>query len=100
MGILTNTMARECKRIEYMLGKYEEIKSTLPKGTICPKQLGNQLYYYRKYRDGDRVVSDYIHKEDLEELTELIEHRKHIDIMIKSLKRELCTAQKLLYRQR
>lgn len=96
MGVLANTVAQESKRIEYMIKRYGEVKATLPKGTIAPKKLGNQTYYYLKYRDGDRIVSDYIHKEDLEELTEKIEHRKHVELMIKSLKEELSTARKLL----
>ena len=83
-------------RIKYMIERYREIKKTLPKGTICPKKIGNQTYYYLKYRDGDRIVSDYIHKEDLENLTELIEHRKHIELMMRSLKNEMTTAKKLL----
>ena len=96
MGILATSVSKDLKRIEYMLKKYEEVKSSLPKGTICPKKIGNQMYYYRKYRDGDRIVSDYIHKDDLGSLTELIEHRKHADVMIRTLKRELVTAKKLM----
>lgn len=92
MGLLTSTVSREIGRIEYMINKYEQIRSALPKGTICEKHIGNKDYYYLKYRDGDRVVSDYIHKEDLKNLTELVEHRKHVELMIRSLKNELKTA--------
>ncbi|MCR4806700.1 MAG: hypothetical protein K5857_03395 [Lachnospiraceae bacterium] len=96
MGLLTSTVSREIGRIEYMIKKYEQIRSTLPKGTICEKRLGKKDYYYLKYRDGDRIVSDYVHKEDLENLRELVEHRKHVEIMIRSLKDELKTAKKLM----
>lgn len=96
MGLLTSTVSREIGRIEYMINKYEQIKSALPKGTICEKHIGNKDYYYLKYRDGDRVVSDYVHKEDLTNLTELIEHRKHVELMIRSLKDELKTARILI----
>lgn len=96
MGLLTSTVSREIGRIEYMINKYEQIKSALPKGTICEKHIGNKDYYYLKYRDGDRVVSDYIHKEDLPNLTELVEHRKHVELMIRSLKDELKTARMLI----
>ncbi len=79
-----------------MIGEYRKVKDSLPKGTLSPKKIGNQTYYYLKYRDGDRIVSDYVHKEDLENLTELIEHRKHTDVMIRSLKDELKKAKSLL----
>lgn len=100
MGILTNTVSRECKRIEFMINEYRKIKDSLPKGTLSPKKIGNQTYYYLKYRDGDRIVSDYVHKEDLENLTGLIEHRKHAELMIRSLKDELKKAKSLLGRKR
>ena len=100
MGVLTGTVSKESKRIEYMIKRYREIKSSLPKGTISPKKIGNQTYYYLKYRDGDRIVSDYTHKEDLDNLTELIEHRKHTELMIRTLKAELAEAKRLLKRNR
>ena len=96
MGLLTTTVSKEIGRIEYMIKKYEEIKAGLPKGTICEKRIGKKDYYYLKYRDGDRIVSDYVHREDLENLKELVEHRKHSELMIKSLKDELKTAKKLM----
>ena len=96
MGILTNTVSKECRRIEYMITEYRKVKDSLPKGTVTPKKIGNQTYYYLKYRDGDRIVSDYVHKEDLENLTELIEHRKHAELMIRALKDELKKAKSLL----
>ncbi|MCR5421781.1 MAG: hypothetical protein K6E98_12350 [Lachnospiraceae bacterium] len=96
MGILTSTVSKDIKRIEYMIKRYKEIKKNLPKGTISPKKIGNQTYHYLKYRDGNKIISDYIHKEDFDNLTEMIDHRKHCEIMIRSLKTELENAKKLL----
>ncbi len=96
MGILANTVSKECRRIEYMISEYRKVKDSLPKGTVSPKKIGNQTYYYLKYRDGDRIVSDYVHKEDLENLVELIAHRKHAELMIRELKTELKRAKSLL----
>ena len=98
MNYLTKAVTIEKDRIEYMLKEYKELKATLIKGTISPKKLHNKTYYYLKYRDGDRVVSDYIHPDNLEKITSEIEHRKHVDIMIKALKEELAAADKLLKR--
>ena len=95
MSLLNSTISHEKKRIEYMIEKYKQVKKELPKGTLCPKKMGNQTYYYLKYRNGDKIVSDYVPKENLDWLTEQIEHRKHIDMMIKALKAELATAKKL-----
>jgi len=90
------TVSREKKRIEYMLKKYKKDQERLPKGTVCEKNVGNRVYYYLKYRDGKRVVSQYISKARISEIREQIEKRKHIEAMIKSLQEELSIASKIL----
>ena len=50
MGILTNTVSKECRRIEYMISEYRKVKDSLPKGTVSPKKIGNQTYYYLKLK--------------------------------------------------
>ena len=41
-----------------------------------------------KYRDGKKVVSQYIRKQDVDTLRQQIEKRRHIETMIKSLREE------------
>ena len=79
-----------------MIKKYSEELKTLPKGTIAEKKSGNKVYCYLKYRDGKKVVSKYIPQGDLEEYKEHLQRRKHIEIMLKSLKKELKIANKML----
>ena len=86
----------EKTRIEYMIEKYSEELKTLPKGTIAEKKSGNKVYCYLKYRDGKKVVSKYIPKDELDMIEESLQRRKHIEIMLKSLKKELKIANKML----
>ena len=87
---------QEKQRIEYMQKKYQEELKRLPKGTISEKKSGEKVYYYLKYRDGDKVVSRYISKSAIKEVRAQVEKRKHIEAMLKSLQEELAIADKAL----
>lgn len=96
MNMILTTITQEKKRIEYMLAKYKQEQDRLPKGSISEKVVGNRVYYYLKYREGKKVVSQYISKSQIGEIREQIEKRKHIEAMIKSLQEELAIANKIL----
>ena len=87
---------QEKKRIEYMIEKYMDEYSCLPKGSIYEKRVGDKVYYYLKYRDGKKVVSQYISKDRIDEVSLKIQKRKHVETMIKSLKKELDIANRIL----
>lgn len=96
MNMILTTITQEKKRIEYMLAKYKQEQDRLPKGSISEKVVGNRVYYYLKYREGKKVLSQYISKSQIGEIREQIEKRKHIEAMIKSLQEELAIANKIL----
>lgn len=96
VNMILTTIVQEKKRIEYMLTKYREEYDRLPKGSISEKKAGDKTYYYLKYRDGKKVVSQYISKFQIDEIRAQIEKRKHIEAMIKSLQEELAIANKVL----
>ena len=79
-----------------MLQRYHKEHESLPKGTISEKTVGDKTYYYLKYRDGKKIVSKYISKDNIETFKEQVEKRKHIEVMIKSLMEELAIANKVL----
>lgn len=87
---------QEKKRIEYMIEKYTDEYSCLPKGSIYEKRVGEKVYYYLKYRDGKKVISQYISKDCIEEVGSKVQKRKHVEAMIKSLKKELDIANRIL----
>lgn len=79
-----------------MLHEYESRLEKLPKGTLTETKSGNKVYYYLKYRDGKKVVSQYIPTDDFEKVESAILERRHIEKMVKSLKEELKFAKKAL----
>lgn len=96
MNLILHTVLQEKQRIEYMLKKYQSELADLPKGTISEKNVGGKVYYYLKYRDGKKVVSQYVSKKEIDNVRGLVEKRRHIEAMIKSLYDEKAIADKVL----
>jgi hypothetical protein len=96
MNLILSTVQQEKLRIDRMLESYNIEKDKLPKGTLSEKRTGNKTYYYLKYREGKKVVSQYIPKKSALVIREQIEHRRHIEIMIQSLMTEQEIARKIL----
>lgn len=96
MNLIISTVLQEKRRIDYMLEKYQEILAGLPRGTLSEKSVNENTYYYLKYRDGKKVVSQYIRKQDVDTLRQQIEKRRHIETMIKSLLEEQELAARVL----
>lgn len=96
MSLIISTVRKEKQRIDYILEKYREMLEILPKGTISEKKVNGYTYCYLKYRDGKKVVSKYIGKNDIEFTREQIEKRRHVEAMIQSLTEEQKLAEKVL----
>lgn len=90
MSIVGTLINKESVRNQKMISEYEEKLTNLPKGTIKNKVVGDKNYYYLCYRDGKKVVSKYIGKDEdsLKQIENQIEERKHIELMLKQLKKE------------
>ena len=64
--------------------------------SIKTKIIGNKSYFYLNYRDGKKVISKYIGKEENASFVkEQLERRHHIELMIKKLKQEQRQIKKL-----
>ena len=96
MNLILHTVIQEKQRIEYMLQRYQRELDGLPKGTISEKAVGGKVYYSLKYRDGKKVVSQYVSRKEIETVRALVEKRRHIEAMVKSLNEEKAIADKVL----
>ncbi len=91
-------IAQEEKRMNILKESYEEQLLTLPKGTLRVRQKGNNTYYYLSYRNGKKVATDYIGKDEdyILKIKEQLEKRRHIEEMLKELNKELQLMKKVL----
>ena len=90
-------ISREETRNENMIIEFTKELETLPKGKITPKTVNGKTYYYLYYRDGKKVVSKYIGKDEerLTAVREQLARRSQIEEMIKKLKEEKAQIKKL-----
>ena len=81
-----------------MIAAYSEQLENLPRGSVAIKNVGQNTYYYLKYRIGKRVYTDYLGKdgEKIEAIRADLEKRRHIESMIANLRSELSLANKVL----
>lgn len=91
-----HTILQEKNRIENMLSRYRAELEDLPRGTLSEKRVGNNVYYYLKYREGKKVVSKYISKDNITAHREQLARRAHIEAMVDSLMEEKRIADKAL----
>ena len=90
-------ISREEARNENMITEYIKELEALPRGKITPKTVNGRTYYYLYYRDGKKVVSKYIGKneESLTTVREALARRSQIEEMLKKLKEEKAQIKKL-----
>ena len=97
MSMLMTIISREETRNENMINEYIKELETLPKGKITPKTVNGKTYYYLYYRDGKKVVSKYVGKdeESLIAVREGLARRSQIEEIVKKLKEEKAQIKKL-----
>ena len=96
LNLIITTILQEKERIDRMLKKYQEELEKLPKGTLSEKKAGQSTYFYLKYRDGKKVISQFIPKKDVDDVRKQVEKRRHIETMIRSLQEERAIAEQAL----
>lgn len=98
MGYVINLIADEAKRIRALKEGYEQQLLLLPKGTLRIRRRGKHEYYYLSFRDGEKVITDYVGKDEkkINELRESLEKRKHVEDILQQLNQELSIAKRIL----
>ena len=97
MNYLLVMLKKEEKRNNNMMSEYLRELDSLPRGSIKEKTVNGNKYYYLNYRDGDKVVSKYVGKDNdlIIELKEQLKRRKQIEELLKMLIKERSDIQKM-----
>lgn len=90
MSVLSALIEKEENRNQNMIQKYSLELDSLPKGSLKQKHINGNLYYYLVFRDGNKIVSKYIGKDDKQivEVKEQLLRRKQVQEILKKLLRE------------
>ena len=89
--VIRGVLEEELERNGRMKKRYLDEIEQLPKGSVMLRKIGNQEYFYLKYRENNKVISKYIGQKteiDIKEIKEKILKRKHIEGVLKNLSLE------------
>ena len=92
MSVIQDIVNDERKRLERLFKVYEKKISALPRGSISVKKRGNGLYCYLVFRDGKKIIYQYLGKERSSEVKKIeskISERKHYERLLEKVKENL-----------
>ncbi|MCD8204058.1 MAG: hypothetical protein LUB56_02920 [Coprobacillus sp.] len=73
-----------------------ELISSLPRGYISVKSISGHTYYYRQWRDGDRIISKYVESAFVPGVEAKIALRKEHEKVLSSVKKDIKKVQRYL----
>ncbi len=97
MSVLSALLLKEKNRNENMIAEYNRELEILVKGSIKLKKVKDKTYYYLTFREGVKVITKYIGKDDesLISIREQLARRKQVKEILKMLKEEKKQIKKL-----
>ena len=91
MSVLKEVLKEELARLKKNVDSYESLLFALPKGYIFEQIINDKSYCYRKRREGNRIVSEYIGSSESDEANKARAdylERKRIENNLRSLRKE------------
>ncbi len=89
MSVLDEVLKEEYERLLRMRSAMSIEYDALPKGSISRKNIRGCDCYYLQYREGDKIVSKYIKKAELDELAAKIEKRRILRKTLRDIDAEM-----------
>ena len=96
---IKNLVSRELAKIRKNIDTVKENIDALPKGSLVLVTRDNNAYYYLKHREGDKVHSFYVGKENEANVLRLqidIERRRKLEEKLRKLRKEEQIASRML----
>ena len=87
MNVIESVLLDEKHRNLRMQEQYKKEIEELPKGKLTLKKRKSGEYFYLVYREGRKVKYKYVGK-DATDIEKQIEKRKHLEELLKKLKKE------------
>ncbi len=97
MSNIRGMLQDELERLERMKEAYLKKIRELPKGVIIEKKINNGSYFYIQSRENPKkVVSVYLKRDRLEQISKQIKERQSHEISLKSIKEDINFIQRAL----
>lgn len=96
MAFIYGVLSEEYERLREKKQDYEEKLKQLPKGALVKKRINGREYNYLMYRVNDKVKTEYIKEERLNEIYLQLERRKKIKKSLSSIKQDISIIEKVV----
>lgn len=99
MRVLKGILKEEAARLKEAQGSYERAIAELPKGSVQYKRIKERSYAYRAYRQGDRVVYDYLGRLEPEEVKKIerkIKVRRSYEQKLREVRENLSKVRRMI----
>ena len=93
-------MKKSERQVEVLLeslievSEIEKVVASLPRGYISVKVISGHKYYYRQWREGEKIISSYVPESYLNVVKQKIEIRKQNEELLKILRKDYRKAEK------
>ena len=85
-SIIRGILREELDRSQRMEALYLKELESMPKGSLQVKIIRGREYLYRCFRDGKKVKSVFVPKDEAEKISEGIKRRREIESSLKRLR--------------
>ena len=98
-----NKEKRQLELVLELLNEREQIEENikaLPVGYISVKQISGHTYYYRQWREGSKIISEYVPEAFLNATRRKIAARKEQEALLKAVKADIKKANRKVNKAR
>ena len=99
MAVIFHILKEEFERLQETESSYSKAIAGMPRGTPRIQQRRNKNYLYLEYRDGKRVMHNYIGPQDSDKAKDVLEkigQRRRFEKLLKETKSALKEVRKAL----
>ncbi len=98
-----NKEKRQLELLLELLNEREQIEDNikaLPVGYISVKQISGHTYYYRQWREGSKIISEYVPEAFLNATRRKIAARKEQESLLKAVKADIKKANRKVNKEK
>jgi hypothetical protein len=99
MSVIFHVLKEEFERLVETEASYVKAIAAMPRGTPRIRQMRKKNYLYLEYRDGDKVIHDYVGPQESEKTKNVLEkvaQRRRYEKLLKETKSALKDVRKAL----
>lgn len=83
MSVLEDLLKEEYERSLRVSAAMERELTELPRGSVQRKVINGYQYYYLQFREGDKIKSNYIGNDEVDDIREKVKRRKSLEQSLK-----------------